>query len=118
MNLMSQPGETTNFRASDHVAAILRHAGRRSGGSLIDACVINTRSIRGPVLHRYQAQAARPVEVDTERLESMGMRIIGVDLLRKSGARPQEKIRHDQGALGAVVVELAEEGRYAKMKMT
>ena len=28
VNLMSQPGETTNFRASDHVAAILRHCGR------------------------------------------------------------------------------------------
>ena len=28
VNLMWQPGETTNFRASDHVQAILRHCGR------------------------------------------------------------------------------------------
>jgi uncharacterized cofD-like protein len=33
VNLMSQPGETNNFRASDHVAAVLRHR-RQSGGSL------------------------------------------------------------------------------------
>ena len=31
VNLMSQPGETTNFRASDHVAALLRHCGRVRG---------------------------------------------------------------------------------------
>src|SRR5438270_217681 len=47
LNLMSQPGETTQFSASDHVAAILRHAGRRQ---VIDMCVLNSRSIRGKAL--------------------------------------------------------------------
>jgi uncharacterized cofD-like protein len=114
VNLMSQPGETTNFRASDHVSALLRHAGRHAK-DLIDVCVINTRSIRGEVLDRYSAQAARPVEIDAEELERIGIRVLGADLLRKSGMHPEEKIRHDQGALGAVVVELAQEGRCAKL---
>src|ERR1700722_3118287 len=39
MNLMSQPGETTNFRASDHVAAIHRHATM----PILDYCVVNSR---------------------------------------------------------------------------
>ena len=116
VNLMSQPGETTNFRASDHVAAILRHAGRAYSRSLIDVCVINTRSIRGKALDRYQAHEARPIENDLDQLQGMGLKILAVDLLRKSNARPSEKIRHDQGALGAVVLELAEQGHYAKMK--
>ena len=116
VNLMSQPGETTSFRASDHVTAILRHAGRSYSRSLIDVCVVNTRPIRGKALDRYQAQTAKPVENDTEELSRLGLQVLGVDLLRKSGVQPNEKIRHDQGALGAVVLELAQEGRAAKLK--
>ena len=41
VNLMSQPGETTDFRASDHVRAIHQHA----GGKLLDYAIINIRPI-------------------------------------------------------------------------
>lgn len=118
LNLMSQPGETTNFRASDHVAAILRHTGRTWRRSLIDVCVVNSRPIRGTALRHYQARAARPVEIDAENLERMGMRVIGSDLLRMAGSPAQEKIRHDQGAVAAVAIELAQEGHRAKLKLT
>jgi uncharacterized cofD-like protein len=116
VNLMSQPGETDNFRASDHVAAILRHAGRTYARSLIDVCVINTRAVGGKVVARYKASDARPVENDLENLQRMGLRVIGTDLLRMSGARTQEKIRHDQGVLAAVILELAQKGERAKLK--
>lgn len=115
VNLMSQPGETDNFRASDHVAAILRHSGKTYSKSLIDVCVVNTRSSGGKVVARYRASDARPVENDVENLQRMGMRVIGTDLLRMSGARSLEKIRHDQSVLGAVVLELAQKGRRAKL---
>src|SRR5271155_1209640 len=72
MNLMSQPGETTNFRASDHVAAIYRHA----ASPFLDVCVVNSHPIRGKVLDRYRANAARPVQNDIENLESMGLNVI------------------------------------------
>src|SRR5271155_195396 len=49
VNLMSQPGETNNFSASDHVAAIHRHAKL----PILDFCVVNTSPIRGKVLARY-----------------------------------------------------------------
>ncbi len=113
VNLMSQPGETTNFRASDHVSAILRHAG---GRRVIDVCVLNSRSIRGKALARYRAHEARPVENDVDALKKLGIKVVEADLLRKSAVNPQEKIRHDQGALGAVVLELAGHGRYARIK--
>jgi uncharacterized cofD-like protein len=116
VNLMSQPGETNQFRASDHVAALLRHAGRAYSRSLLDVCVVNTRSIPGRALDRYRASAAKPVENDFENLERMGLRVIATDLLRMSGDRIQEKIRHDQGSVGAVALELAQQGRSAKLK--
>ncbi len=112
LNLMSQPGETTNFRASDHVAAILRHARK----SVIDVCVVNSRPIQGKALARYRAHEARPVEIDLDGLRALGIRVIEADLLRKSAIQPQEKIRHDHGALGAVVLDLAEHGRHARTR--
>jgi uncharacterized cofD-like protein len=42
VNLMSQPGETTAFSASDHVRALRKHA----GGKLLDYAIINIRPIR------------------------------------------------------------------------
>ncbi len=112
VNLMSQPGETTNFRASDHVAAIHRH----TKTPILDICVVNTHPIRGKVLDRYQANAARPVENDVDDLERMGLKVIGDDLLRMSGSRVQEKIRHDSSVIGAIAFELAQKGRKRKLK--
>ncbi len=137
VNLMSQPGETDHFRASDHVAALLRHAGRACSRSLIDVCVINTRAVGGRVVDRYRASDARPVENDIETLERMGVRVIGADLVRMtrmSGVQSQAqvsaqipakipaqipaKIRHDQSVLGAIVLELAQQGFRSKLKLT
>jgi uncharacterized cofD-like protein len=112
MNLMSQPGETTNFRASDHVEAIYRHAKL----PLLDVCVLNTRAMSGKVLERYRASAARPVENDVENLERLGLKVIAADLLRMSGNRMQEKIRHDSSVIGAIAFELAQKGHKRKSK--
>ena len=117
---MSQPGETNNFRASDHVAAVLRHGGREWSRQLLDTCVINTRAIGGKVLDRYQKNAAKPVENDIDNLERMGLSVLAADLVRMSTGRGQDKIRHDPGTLGAIVLGLAEQGRRAKgeLKLT
>jgi uncharacterized cofD-like protein len=112
MNLMSQPGETTNFRASDHVEAIHRHA----KAPILDFCVVNSHPIRGRVLHHYQESAARPVENDFENLENMGVKVIAADLLRMSGNRVQEKIRHDSSVIGAIAFDLAQKGHKRKQK--
>src|SRR5215472_14588220 len=65
MNLMSQPGETTNFNASDHVAAVHSHA----GGRLIDTIVVSTSRISSAVERRYAAQSSTPIVTDLAELE-------------------------------------------------
>ena len=122
MNLMSQPGETTGFRASDHLAAILAHCGRtaRSRKPLVDLCVINTRPITGKPLETYRSHAARPVENDIEGLEGMGVKVVAADLLKlnvkQPAGEPTYKIRHDPGALGTIVVDLARQARRTRRK--
>jgi uncharacterized cofD-like protein len=115
VNLMWQPGETSNFRASDHVQAILRHCGRARG--IIDVCVINTGSLPDKLLDPYQATSAQPVENDTKNLAALGLDVLCTDLLRMSRASAGEKIRHDPGAIGAVTLELAQQGRRRKRKL-
>ncbi|MGE5487681.1 MAG: gluconeogenesis factor YvcK family protein [bacterium] len=102
VNLMWQPGETINFSASDHIAAINEHA----GCELVEYAVVNNRPVSEAMLKRYAKQKAAPVHVDTGRLERMGVKVVGRDLLRE-----EEKVRHSPQAIAAVAMELAAEGR-------
>jgi uncharacterized cofD-like protein len=103
VNLMWQPGETTGFTASDHIRAIHRHA----GGKLLDYAVVNTRPIKPALRKRYASQEALPVENDLERIEAMGVKVVGGNLLLES-----EKIRHSPREIAAVAIRLAKEWRY------
>jgi uncharacterized cofD-like protein len=102
VNLMGQPGETMDFRASDHIRAIDRHA----GGKLLDYCIVNTRPIPPAMKKRYARQAALPVDNDLDALSKMGLKVIAADLAQLTGV-----VRHEPAATAAVVVKLAQEAR-------
>jgi uncharacterized cofD-like protein len=103
VNLMSQPGETTNFAASDHVRAIRDHAG---GKKLLDYAVVSTSRISPALRLRYAEQNAAPVENDFAAIEALGVAVLKANLLRKG-----PKVRHNSAALADVAVKLAIEGR-------
>jgi uncharacterized cofD-like protein len=102
VNLMSQPGETTDFSASDHVRAIYRHAGR----GLLDYAVVNVRSITSKLKKRYAREAALPVEIDIDKLTRLGLKVLSGYL-----ASLTDQVRHDPTTTAAVVMRLAQEGR-------
>ncbi len=97
-NLMWQPGETMNFRASDHVEAIHKHAGL----SFLDFVIVNAKPIGTTARRRYAAQKVMPVEVDRRRLEDMGLCVVEEDMLARA-----EKVRHDSHVAAAVAIRLA-----------
>jgi uncharacterized cofD-like protein len=102
VNLMWQPGETTDFRASDHIRAIHKHA----GGKLLDYAVINIRPITSAMKKRYARESALPVENDIDAIFKMGLKVMAGNL-----ARTSDRVRHDPSATAAVAVKLAQEGR-------
>lgn len=102
VNLMSQPGETTAFRASDHILAIHRHAGTK----FLDYAIVNIRPITSAIKRRYAQEEASPVENDIDVLFKMGLKVMAGRL-----ASLGDKVRHDSAATAAVVVRLAQEGR-------
>ncbi len=102
VNLMWQPGETIDFRASDHVRVIHQHA----GGRLLDYAVLNVAPIAPAQKKRYARAAAQPVENDADRIFQMGVKVMAANLLQ-SGPR----VRHDPDQIAAMAVRLAREGR-------
>jgi len=102
VNLMWQPGETTEFTASDHVRAIYRHAGR----GLLDYAVVNVRSITSRLKKRYAREDALPVEIDLDKLQKLGLKVVSANL-----ASLTDQVRHDPAATAAVVLKLAQEAR-------
>ena len=102
VNLMWQPGETIGFTASDHVRAILDHAGH----DLLDCVVVNTRPIGAALKRRYARQRAQPVANDLDQLRAMGLWVVEAEL-----AGQETKVRHDPVALAGTVIELAAASR-------
>ena len=103
VNLMWQPGETIDFRASDHILALRKHA---RVPNLIDYAVINSSPISRAALKRYKLTNVCPVDNDVEAIRSMGIEVTTAALIEKG---PQ--VRHSPEASAAVAVELAREGR-------
>jgi uncharacterized cofD-like protein len=117
VNLMTQPGETSGYRASDHIEQVLKHCGRNRS-KLIDVCVVNSGELGSGAVRAYSTQSAQPVEADYDKLEKLGIRVVSADLVRLAGRKRSDKIRHDPGAIGAVTVELAQEYRWRDRKHT
>jgi len=107
VNLMWQPGETIGFRASDHVAAIERHAGK-----LLDVVVVNTRSISSKQRRKYAAQRVQSVLNDVDRLTDMGLEVVTADLLGEG-----DTVRHDPRITASVAMDLARRGRLAGRRL-
>jgi uncharacterized cofD-like protein len=106
MNLMTQPGETVNFTASDHVAAVHSHA----GGRLIDTVVVSTSRISPAVALGYAAQNSTPIVTDLAALERMNVDVIGADLAQRG-----PKVRHNPDAIARIAVDLARLARERRL---
>lgn len=104
-NLMTQPGETTNYSASDHLRTIYEHC----GFPVFDYVIVNKKPISAPLRKRYLAQRSRPVEFDISELEKLGLRVITADVVSEKRLHPdgEKKIRHDSERLAKAVLDIA-----------
>jgi uncharacterized cofD-like protein len=108
-NIMTQPGETDGFSASDHIKMINKHV----GDGLFDAIIINNRGIGRCMRARYKAQGADLITGDRPGLEKLGLRVYARAL-----ASEEEVVRHDAEklahAIGEVYRDLRPEGASAR----
>jgi uncharacterized cofD-like protein len=95
-NLMTQPGETTQFALSDHLRAIKRHV----RPTVMDAVVANRQSISAEVVRRYRAEGAEQVMVDRENVQKMKVRLITGNIVEEHGV-----LRHNSAKLARLLVD-------------
>jgi uncharacterized cofD-like protein len=97
-NLMTQPGETDCYTASDHVRALQDYLG--SGG--VQICLLNSRPIPAENLARCAMDDSAAVPNDEFAIADLGVAPISLDLLDES----EKEIRHDSLNLARCVVAL------------
>lgn len=107
-NVMTQPGETEEYTAFDHVSAIEKHTLK----GIIDYCVVNTAEIPEELRGKYMEDGADAVKVDYDKLYKAGINVIGGDFI----SIENNLVRHDPKKLAETVIELVAEIVLAKDK--
>ena len=97
-NIMTQPGHTDDYNVSDHIDAIIEHAGNK----IIDYCICDNGDIVPEFLRKYNKEGSNLVEVDSQNLRGKGIKLIKADISCVEG----EYIRHDADELAKTIIEL------------
>jgi len=99
-NLMTQANESLDLTASQHIEKILTHAGALKV-PIFDYAMINTAPISPAVAERYAREGQKPIEVDLDRVRSLGVEpIVG------NFAHEGDVLRHDYDYVAERLVEL------------
>jgi uncharacterized cofD-like protein len=96
-NVMTQPGETDGFSASDHLRVLLEHTDPK----LVDYMIINDQEVPPLAQAIYAEEGAEPVLPDQEKVLSLGVRPVSGPLLDINGL-----VRHDADRLANLLVKM------------
>ena len=99
-NIMTQAGETDNYSASDHIAAIYRHTESR----FLDYVLVNTSQGPPELAKKYEEEKAFPVKVDEEKLEKLGVKIVKANLVST-----RDYLRHEPDKLARAIMRIFRE---------
>lgn len=96
-NIMTQPGETEGYKASDHLAALEKHSYR----GIADAMIVNNAVIPEILKMRYAEEFAAEVIVDSDKIIDRTALVSGNFLLIKS-----DRVRHNFSRLARTIVTI------------
>ncbi len=99
VNIMTEPGETDGFKASDHIKAIEKIL----GAGTINYAVVNTGNVPERILEKYREFRADVVENDLEEIRKLRVKLITSDLILTRG----DVIRHNPERLGEIIFRIA-----------
>ena len=96
-NVMTQPGETDGYSASDHVKAIAAH----SRHTLFHYVLVNDRKPGKDMLKKYAEQNQFFVDPDVAEIRRLGYRPVVGDYISQT-----DVVRHDPDKLAAAILKL------------
>ena len=94
-NIVTQPGQTDNYTASDHIKAVIRYLGE----GILDYVLVNNNFPREEIIEKYRKEDADIVALD-ENLEKNNVTVEVTDLIENIEQKrvlweKQDLIRHD-----------------------
>jgi uncharacterized cofD-like protein len=98
-NVMTQPGETDGYTASQHVRALVRGA----QANVCEVAVVNDE-LPHKLREEYAEEGQFPVEVDEDALRELGVRVVRANVISET-----DTVRHDSDRLAVVVVGVIDE---------
>lgn len=98
-NVMTQPGETEGYSASDHVLAIERH----SFAGIVDYCIVNTEDIPFSLKKKYEEDGASTVRLDSDFFEARGIKVVKGNFVSSNN----NYVRHDTKKLAQAIIDTA-----------
>ena len=96
-NIMTQPGETTGFKVSDHLKVLRKYGGK----DIVDYAIVNTGEITEELKEKYNQEGAELVKLDEEDIKSMGIKIVGENLVKIQNGT----VKHDSDKLAEVLAD-------------
>lgn len=97
-NIMTEPGQTDNYSISDHIQAIIDHAGKE----IIDYCIYDTGEIIPEFIRRYNKQGQDLVDQDVQKCKEKGVKL----LQRNLSSIVDDNIRHNPKAVAEAIVQI------------
>ncbi len=95
-NIMTQPGETDNYSAFDHVSALIDHAG---SSKIVDAVLIND-FLPENLAKKYELQNSYPVKLDIEKIKRLGLQLVSKKLIENSN---EGLVRHSSNRVARAI---------------
>ena len=96
-NIMTQPGETDGFTASDHLKTIQKYGGK----DIVECVIANCGAISDELKEKYDKEGAKLVELDEENIKNQGVDLIVGNLIKMESGF----IKHDADYLAQILVE-------------
>lgn len=96
-NVMTQPGESDSYSASEHVAAVQANISRK----VFEYVMINSASPDLEAVEKYRASGQYTVVADCDRVSAMGYRVIQGDFMSVTNV-----VRHDPAKIADRIIDL------------
>lgn len=102
-NLVTQPGETDNFKVSDHIKMLQKHLGNDG----IDIVLANSEPISKEMAKKYATEEQKdPVLIDENKLKKMNIELIKDNLITIEN----NYLRHDSLKVGYLIFSYLMDG--------
>ena len=95
-NIMTQPGETTDYTVASHINALFKHAG---GKKIVDAVLVNN-SLPDNISEGYAQAGSIPVRLDMENINPIGVEIVSQKLIQEN---KEGLVRHSSNRVARAI---------------